>query len=47
MYRVDFNDQNRSRYPKKSLQFFKQLFQTKTLPDVLNDLYCENNCDRG
>ncbi|XP_026804246.1 myrosinase 1-like isoform X5 [Rhopalosiphum maidis] len=43
IYKVDFNDQNRSRYPKKSLQFFKQLFQTKTLPDVLDDLYCENN----
>ncbi|KAL5235702.1 hypothetical protein ACI65C_003112 [Semiaphis heraclei] len=42
IYRVDFNDKNRSRYSKKSLQFFKQLFQTKALPDVLDDLYCEN-----
>lgn len=43
IYRVDFNDENRSRYPKKSLQFFKQLFQSKILPDVLEDLYyCKN-----
>ncbi|XP_027839752.2 myrosinase 1-like isoform X2 [Aphis gossypii] len=43
IYKVDFNDKNRTRYPKKSLQFFKQLFQTKILPDVLDDLYCEYN----
>lgn len=39
IYGVDFNDENRSRFPKKSIQFFKQLFQTKTLPEVLDDLY--------
>ncbi|XP_050442160.1 myrosinase 1-like isoform X2 [Adelges cooleyi] len=39
IYRVDFEDKKRSRYGKKSTQFFKQLFQTKTLPDVLDQLY--------
>lgn len=43
IYGVDFNDQNRSRFPKKSTQFFKLLFQTKTLPDVLDDLYSTYN----